>query len=388
MNLTKKAIDAFTHKGGWDVRWDDDVKGLGLRIYPSGRKSFIFRYTSRSQKKKTITIGPYGAFTLHKAREIAQRMRVEVSQGHDPLAAKQSERDAPPVTDLAERYLTEHAEAKKKPKSVQLDRANLKNYILPQLGSIKVGEVTRDDVSKLHHKMRDTPYQANRVLSLISKMFNLAEKWGLRPDFTNPCRHIEKYEEKKADRYLSKEELSRLAAVLNEAKASRTEPPSVITAIRLLILTGARLNEILTAKWEYLDYEHSCLRLPDSKTGAKVIYLPPLAIEVLRDTERLAGNPHVITGRKPGSHLVNLHKAWHRILKLAELEDVRLHDLRHSFASIAAGQGISLTMIGALLGHSQPQTTARYAHLASDPLKEASTAIGQQISDAMKSGET
>jgi len=265
-----------------------------------------------------------------------------------------------------------------------MDRANLKNHILPHFGSMKVREVSRDDVSKLRHKMRDTPYQANRVLALISKMFNLAEKWGLRPDFTNPCRHIEKYAEKKADRYLSKDEFSRLAAVLNEAKATRTEPPSAITAIRLLILTGARLNEILTAKWDYVDYEHSCLRLPDSKTGAKVVFLPPLAIEVLRDTERLADNPHIITGRNPGSHLVNLEKAWRRIRKLAELEDVRLHDLRHSFASIAAGQGISLTMIGALLGHSQPQTTARYAHLASDPLREATNQIGQQISDAMK----
>jgi integrase len=300
------------------------------------------------------------------------------------LAAKQAERDAVPVSDLAERYLTEHAEAKKKPKSVKMDRANLKNHILPHFGSMKVREVTRDDVSKLHHKMRDTPYQANRVLALISKMFNLAEKWGLRPDFTNPCRHIEKYAEKKADRYLSKDEFSRLAAVLNEAKATRTEPSSVITAIRLLILTGARLNEILTAKWEHADYEHSCLRLPDSKTGAKVIFLPPLAIEVLSETERLADNPHIITGRKHGSHLVNLEKAWRRIRKLAELDDVRLHDLRHSFASIAAGQGISLTMIGALLGHSQPQTTARYAHLASDPLREATNQIGQQISDAME----
>ena len=383
MNLTKKAIDAFTHKGGWDVRWDDDVKGLGLRIYPSGRKSFIFRYTSRSRQKKTTTIGPYGAFTLHKAREIAQRMRVEVSQGHDPLAAKQAERDAVPVSDLAERYLTDHAEPKKKPKSVKMDRANLKNHILPHFGSMKVREVSRDDVSKLHHKMRGTPYQANRVLALISKMFNLAEKWGLRPDFTNPCRHIEKYAEKKADRYLSKDELSRLATVLNEVKTNRTEPPSVITAIRLLILTGARLNEILTAKWDYVDFEHSCLRLPDSKTGAKVVFLPPLAIEVLRDTERLTGNPYVITGRNPGSHLINLQKAWRRIRRLTELDDVRLHDLRHSFASIAAGQGISLTMIGALLGHSQPQTTARYAHLASDPLKDASKAIGDKISEAM-----
>ena len=186
MKLTKRAIDSFTYDGGWDVRWDEEVKGLGLRIYPTGRKSFIFRYTSRGRRKKTITIGPYGAFTLYKAREIAQRMLVEVSQGYDPLAAKVADRDAPTVEQLAERYLKEHAEVKKKPKSVAMDKANLKHHVLPHIGTKKAFEVTREDVSVLHHKMRSTPYQANRVIALLSKMFNLAEKWGVRPDASNP----------------------------------------------------------------------------------------------------------------------------------------------------------------------------------------------------------
>ncbi len=383
MKLTKRAIDSFTYDGGWDVRWDDDVKGLGLRVYPSGRKSFIFRYTSRSRKKKTITIGPYGAFTLHKARETAQRMRVEVSQGHDPLAAKMADRDAPTVADLADRYLVEHAEVKKKPKSVKMDRANLERHILPHMGTKKAFEVTRDDVATLHHRMRSTPYQANRVLSLLSKMFNLAEKWGIRPDASNPCRHIEKYAEKKADRYLSQDEFARLADVMRQCERENTEPASVITAIRLLIFTGARLNEILTVKWEQVDLEHSCLRIPDSKTGAKTIHLPPPAVELIRDTERLDDNPYLIVGRNKGAHLVNLEKAWRRIRKRAGLDDVRIHDLRHSFASVAVSQGMSLPMIGALLGHSQPQTTARYAHLAADPLKEASSIIGDRIETVM-----
>lgn len=384
MKLTKKAIDLFTYNGGWDVRWDDEVKGLGLRIYPSGRKSFIFRYTSRSRKKKTITIGPYGAFTLYKARETAQAMRVDVSQGHDPLAVKQADRNAPTVQALAERYMTEHAEVKKKPKSIKMDRANLDRHVLPLLGTAKVYEVSRDDISKLHHKLRDIPYQANRVLALTSKMFNLAEKWGLRQDGTNPCRHVEKFAEKKVERYLSNEEISTLSNVLNEAESSQTEMPSVILTIRLLLLTGSRLSEILTLKWEYVDLDNSCLRLPDSKTGAKTIYLPPSAAELLRSTVKIEGNPYVAIGRRHGSHLVNLEKPWRRIRTKAGLENVRLHDLRHTFASIAASGGMSLPMIGKLLGHSQPQTTARYAHLAANPLKEAVETIGDQINIAMK----
>ncbi len=384
MKLTKRAIDSFTYDGGWDVRWDEEVKGLGLRIYPTGRKSFIFRYTSRGRRKKTITIGPYGAFTLYKAREIAQRMRVEVSQGYDPLAAKAADRDAPTVAQLADRYLKEHAEVKKKPKSVAMDKANLKHHVLPHIGTKKAFEVTREDVSVLHHKMRSTPYQANRVIALLSKMFNLAEKWGVRPDASNPCRHVEKFAEKKADRYLSQEEFARLANVLKQAEQTRTELPGVINAIRLLIFSGARLSEILTLRWENVDLEGSSLHIPDSKTGAKTIYLPPTAVELLRVTEKLAGNPYVITGRKTGAHLVNLEKPWRRIRQKAGLSDVRLHDLRHSFASVAVSKGMSLPMIGALLGHSQPHTTARYAHLAADPIKEASALIGAAISGKME----
>ena len=331
-----------------------------------------------------MTIGPFGAFTLQMARETAQRMRVDVAQGTDPLSDKQADRATLTVNELSVRYIEEHAKSKKKPKSVYLDEVNLKNYVLPNLGSLRISEVSRNDISSLHHKMIKTPYQANRVLALISKMFNLAEKWGIKQDGSNPCIHVEKFAEKKIERYLSTEEFSRLSDVLHQAKLNKSEMPSVITAIMLLIYTGARLNEILTLKWEYVKTDQSCLQLPDSKTGAKTIFLSPQAIEIIDDTERLQHNPYVITGRKKGTHLVNIGMAWRRIRKTAKIDDVRIHDLRHSFASIAVNQGMSLPMIGALLGHTQSQTTARYAHLANDPLKNASNLIGDQISEAMK----
>ena len=231
--------------------------------------------------------------------------------------------------------------------------------------------------------MRDKPYQANRVLALLSKFFNWCEKHGYRPDSSNPCRHIEKFKEQRRERFLSPLELARLGEALTEAETNDTTSPYVIAALRLLVLTGARLSEILTLKWSYVDYENNLLRLPDSKTGAKVIYVNAPALQILSDLPRLEGNPFVICGKREGARLINPQKPWRRIRKAAGLDDVRIHDLRHSFASVAAGSGQSLPVIGALLGHTQPQTTARYAHLAADPLRAASDAIGGRISDAM-----
>ena len=188
------------------------------------------------------------------------------------------------------------------------------------------------------------------------------------------------------ERFLATEELARLGAVLSEAERTATELPSVIAAIRLLIFTGARLGEILSLQWRDVDFERACLRLPESKTGAKVIHLNAPAMEVLNGLAREEGNPWVIAGRLPGKPLVNLRRPWHRIREAAGLEDVRLHDLRHSFASVGVTSGLSLPMIGALLGHAQPATTARYAHLAADPLKQAADLIGDRIAAAMKGG--
>jgi integrase len=217
-------------------------------------------------------------------------------------------------------------------------------------------------------------------------MMNLAEVWRMRPNGSNPCRHIKKYRENKRERYLSEAELARLGEALTEVDQDGTVMPSAVAAIRLLIFTGARLSEILTLRWDYV--EHSYLRLPDSKTGAKVIYLNPPASELLARLPRIVDNPYVIPGNKPGARLVNLQKPWRLIRARAGLEDVRIHDLRHTFASIGAASGLSLPMIGKLLGHTQAATTERYAHLADDPVRAASEAIGQRIDAAMKGEAT
>jgi integrase len=232
--------------------------------------------------------------------------------------------------------------------------------------------------------MADRPGAANHVLGLLSKMFNLAEKWGLRPDGSNPCRHIEKYPGRKMERYLSTEEFRRLAQVLNQAEQEGTAFIGAIRAIRLLIFTGCRVGEILSLKWEYVDLENNRITLPDSKTGRKTVYLSGPAIEVLNSIPHVSGNPYVLVGRFDRGHMARMGHHWIEIRRRAGLEDVRMHDLRHSYASVAANLGESLPMIGKLLGHTQAQTTARYAHLAADPVKEAAERIASRIDSAMK----
>ena len=382
--LTKRAVEAVRPTDRDLILWDTEIKGFGCKVTPKGKRVYFAYYRTREGQQRRPSIGVHGAMTCEQARETARQWLAD--RDRDPSGLRQARKSAPTVAEFAERYVTQHAEAKKSSKSTVQDRRMLERFVLPAFGKRKLAEVTRADVVKLHHRLKGTPYQANRVLALLSKMFNLAESWDLRPDGTNPCRHVEKYRERNRERFLSEAELARLAEVLAAAERTRTQSPSVIAAIRLLLFTGARLSEILTLRWEHVDVEGQCLRLPDSKTGAKVVYLPPAALEILTALDRHEDNPYVIAGAKLGSHLINLQKPWRRIRANAGLGDVRLHDLRHSFASMAVAGGLTLPVIGALLGHTQPATTARYAHLADDPLKQAANLTGGRIAAAMKQG--
>ena len=386
--ITKRSVDGLKPGvgGAEAMLWDVELKGFGVRVQRGGAKSYVLHYRAgagRGAPLRKLTIGRHGSpWTPETARREAKRLLGLIEDGADPAADKLARKEAPTIAELAERFLAEHAEAKRKTSSAAEYRRLLDKIILPALGKRKAADVSRADVTKLHHANRAAPYQANRVLAVLSKMFNLAERWGLRPDGSNPCRHVERFAERKRERMLSTSELARLGGAL----ASYDGSPYAVAAVKLLVFTGARLGEVLGLRWAWIDLERGEARLPDSKSGVKTLHLPPPALSILAELPRLNGNPYVIAGAKEGAALVNLEKPWRAIRAAAGLDDVRLHDLRHAFASVAASSGMGLPIIGKILGHSQPATTARYAHLASDPVKAAAAAIAGKIAAAMASG--
>ena len=383
VRLNKRTIDEAVYEGpGGCYLWDTQQPGFGVRIYPTGSKSFVISYWIKG-RRRFYTIGRYGRITLHQARESAMEVFLQVHRGEDPSGARRAAHQAPTVADLADRHISDHAKIKNKPKSVKRARQLWDSSVLPTLGKRKVRDVQRADVAKLITDMADTPALANKVISLLSKAFNLAEVWGWRPEGTNPCRHVQRFKEGSRERYLSEQELHRLGDVLAEAERSWGTSPHAIAAIRLLILTGCRSAEILTLRWADVDFDRRCLHLADSKTGKRTVVLNTAALQVLAGIERFDDNPYVIVGAKPGTHRASLQNVWPRICREAQLEDVRIHDLRHTHASVGVNAGLNLPVLGKLLGHTKITTTQRYAHLDDDPLRQASEQIGATLAATM-----
>ena len=378
MRISKRIVDA-TRCGVKDVYvWDKTLKGFGLKVTPKGRKVYFIQYRIGSRTRR-VTIGVHGVITAEQARQKAKIALGQVSFGTDPAQGRDRARADFSIDELFIKFDESHITPRLKPETAKDYRRVFKKYIFPRFKHVTVRNITKQDMLRLHHDMRMTPYRANRTMAKMSKFFNWCEQHGYRDDFSNPTRHVEKFKEKPRHRYLSTEEQKRLGKALNQAEAENIASPYAANAIRLLSLTGARLREITHLKWDFVNFERGTLDLPDSKTGHKTIYLNAAAKDILSQIVRQADNPYVICGIITGGPLINLQKPWSRIRAIADLEDVRMHDLRHTFASVAAMGGMSLPMIGALLGHSQPQTTARYAHLAANPMMEASEQIGKQI---------
>jgi len=375
--LSKRVADTSIPTDKDYFVWDSELKGFALRVWPTGRKVYLIQYRDTGGRTRRKGLGRHGVVTAEEARAEARSHLAAVARGANPSEETKRKRVAPTVEQLCERFLKEYVPAHCRASTEKEYRRNVELFIIPRMGKMKAADVERSDIADLHHAHRDIPYQANRTLGVLSVMFNQAEIWGYRPEGSNPCRHVKKFEEKKRQRFLSPEELGRLGQTLNALEASGTESQPAINAIRLLILTGCRLGEIQTLKWEYV--QGNRLRLPDSKTGAKDVYLGPAALEVLAGIERFSDNPYVCTGKLKGAHLTDMQRPWRRIRKAAALEDVRIHDLRHSFASSAVSMGESLPMIGKLLGHTQVQTTARYAHLADDPVQGAADRVSSEL---------
>ena len=378
IKITKRAVDRLQGDGAEKFYWDDDLPGFGVRIRSSGRKYYVVQFRADGRLRR-ITLGRHGAVPTETARRRAMAAISEAKGGGDPAVARDARRKAPTMKQLGKRFLEDYVPDHCKPSTAYEYGRSVKFFIEPRIGSRKVRDIKRSDIAELHHALRETPYQANRTLGVLSKMFTLSEMWGWRPDGSNPCLHVKRYREEKRERFLNTEEFARLGRVLDKILRDGSETRSAVAAIRLLMLTGCRLSEIQKLRWEHLDLEAGELRLPDTKTGARAVPLAPSAVRLLESLPRDEDNPWVIAGRKPGSHLTDLQHPWRRIRARAELDDVRIHDLRHSFASRALALGEGLPMIGKLLGHTQVQTTARYAHLARDTIKASAARIGDSI---------
>ena len=398
--LTKRVIDAAESGPTDRFLWDSEVVGFGVKLNIKGRKTYVAQYRVGGRSRR-FTIGAHGApWTVETARERAKVLLGKVADGDDPQESKVLDRQAMTVAQMCELYLTEGL-ATRKPTSVATARADLDNHVKPLIGAKRAAEVTPEDVDKLLldiaagktarrtktgkrrgvSSVRGGKGAANSAVATLGAAFGFAIRRRVRPD--NPVRGVRKFPEKKLERFLSPAEMARLGEALAAAEALGVESPFVIAAIRLLVLTGCRRNEILTLERAWIDVHNSCLRLPDSKTGAKVVHLGEAAMEVIQAVPEIVGNPYLLPGRGDLGHLKDIQSAWERIRSTAGLPDVRLHDLRHAFASLGVGNGDTLFVVGALLGHRSPQTTHRYAHLADHPLKSAADRISAEAARLM-----
>jgi integrase len=411
IKLTKTAVDALAPRDKPYFVWDADIVGFGVRVQPSGIKSYIVQFrTGRDTVyagEYRETIGKTTAVTAEQARKRARDFLAKVRLGGNPVAERKAAQAVPTFEALAAEWLAVHVKAKRKGRTAAEYERILGTVIDPAIGRTRITDIRRVDVARLHEGMAETPVLANRALAVTSSIWNWAARREIVEAAANPAKGIERYPEHGRERFLSSAEFARLGDALHEAETiglvyeidegrakAKHAPrgdnrrtivaPFAVAAIRLLILTGARLQEIVTARWDYVHYDLGAMLLPTSKTGKKIVYLSAAALQVLADIPRLEGNPHIIAGARRGAPRSDLKRPWAAITKAAGLEGLRIHDLRHSFASLGAGGGMGLPVIGKLLGHSQPATTARYAHLDADPMRRAVNAIGEQVEGMMK----
>lgn len=381
--LTKRLIDSLAPptEGGSYIVSDTEDDGLRLRVFASGRKKFALEYRIAG-RVRWFGLGRFGDLTVNDARERVRKLRPRITDGFDPAEAKAIGRDEPTFLEYAEGW-TKRSKLRKKPSSLRNDELLLRLHLVPALGRRKLRSVTRADLARLRDKLSDRKTTANRVLALASTIFNAAEADGERDPNSNPCRHVERYKERRIERPLTGDDFARLWVALDTSD----EAPAAVAAIRLLVLTGLRCGEALSLRWQDVDLDGARLQLRDSKTGARRVLLSAPAVELLRSVPQ--NGEFVFSGKldrvtREERPLADLTHPWQRIRAKAGLSAIRLHDLRHSYASVAIGSGHSLPEVGKLLGHRNVATTARYAHLVEDAERRAVRSVGDAIARAIK----
>ena len=397
--ITKRVVDAAKPSEKDQFVWDAELKGFGLKTTPRGRKVYIAQYRTLGQATRRYTIGQHGSpWTPATARQEATRILGLVASGVDPSEQKRLAKHDISVNELCDLYLEEGTSAKKA-STIAMDKSRIDAHVRPLLGMKRLKQVNKAEVSRFIRtvasggtsKDKKTGPRgrsivkggqgvANRTLGMLGAMFEFAIEQGLIA--TNPARGIKKFKEGRPARFLSNAEMVRLGDALRSAETKGVNLYA-LAAIRLLLLTGCRRNEILELRWEQVDFDTGFLRLGDSKTGAKVVPVGASVLSLLSELPRVVSNPYVIPGEKTGNHFVGIQKVWTRVRRAARLEDVRLHDLRHSFASVSARSGESLLVIGKVLGHKTSAATSRYAHLSDDPIRAAAELVSSTIAQAL-----
>jgi len=375
--ITKRFVESIKPDPDKPLKfWDAELKGFGIVVMPSGRRTYCIQYRNPHRIVKRFKIGVHGQITTEEARVLAKKYLGDVAHGSDPTEQKKQRQNLSTISELANDYLERHG-SKKRSRSLDEDKRLIKSFVLPALADKKVAHVNRRDIESLHLRHEKTPYQANRMLALLSKMFSLATAWGWRND--NPVIGIERYQEEKRDRWLDDNELSRLWEVLDRYPKHRTS-----YVFKLLTLTGARKGEVIKATWNQFDFEQGVWTKPSHMTKQKRKEHLPLskeAIEVLHVLKELNKNnsQYLFPGKVEGKPLQEVKTFWSKVIKEAKLENVRIHDLRHTHASHLVSSGLSLSIVGKLLGHTQAATTQRYAHLADEPLRKATSMFGDKL---------
>jgi integrase len=378
LKLTKTVVDsAQPHKEPYELR-DAAIPGFLLKVTPTGRKVFMVAYIANNGQRRKPAIGRFGEITVEQARAIAQDWLADVRKGKDPSAEKSAARRTPTVSELFERFITDYSEPRNKPSTVEANRGYGKLYIIPNLGRMKVTDVTRADISNLMKKMSKFPTNANRVLSAVRKMFNMAEVWGMRPDGSNPCRHVPKFPERGKTRLITDAELKRLYAYLHQAEVEGLEHPLILLAVRLQFEFAARMSEILKLEWAWVDFDNRRVEWPDSKTGGMSKPMSAEAVRLLHAAPRLEKSPFVCPSVFDPKRPMSKHtyyKGWRRILGRAGLPPIGTHGIRHRSATDIANSGIPVKVGMALTAHKTVTMFMRYVHTEDDPVRAAAEAV-------------
>ena len=391
--LTKKFVDTCAPKDKEYFVWDNDLPGYGLRVFPTGKKSYLLQYRHLGRTRR-IAIGLHGKQTPETARNRAIQLLGEISKGGNPSADRQKMHKDISVKELCDLYLKDGCK-NKKPSTLATDRGRIERHIKPLLGALKVASVTHADIARFAKDVTNgktattvkTKFRgvarvtggkgtSARTIGLLGGIFTFAVKQELLA--TNPARGVDRAKDQKRNRFLTVFEMQQLGKSLNGALASGMNPLS-IAAIKLLLLTGCRRSEILKLEWKAVDWDNHCLKLAESKTGMKVVPIGNAVIEVLKNIIRVEGSPYVLPAMRGKGHYDGIQKDWTAIRKLAGIEDVRLHDLRRTFGSTAAIQNQSLLIIGKILGHADPKTTQIYAHLTEQAVHKAVEQTSDEI---------